>query len=226
MREMERVLSREVAHAEAGADAQDDLLAKAAAGGPFWSEGKAPVAESQIVGLGAFAIESDPPDLAERQADRVAMHQRREAARAGWSGDNWFWCGCAGEVGSCLKATCTNHRMSGMNDAELRELRELGRAIHAVGGMPSSLPIGRSFTIIGSWRVYFNQHAAAPLVWCVAPADGSWEIAVSMVQLDIRAATIHRPGGPEPRAWIAVDGQLTVSITGLASIGVPDGAAQ
>lgn len=60
---------------------------------------------------GTFRIEPDPPDLAERRADRIAGHQRAEAMRSGWTGDSWVACGCA-TPGECPKATCTNHRLA------------------------------------------------------------------------------------------------------------------
>jgi len=88
---------------------------------------------------------------------------------------------------------------------------------------------GVAFTAVGSWRVYFNAHAAAPRVWCVSPWDGSWEIAVASVELDTAAKTVYRApltaadqAAGAPAAWLEVDGQLIVRTTGHALIGEPD----
>lgn len=48
-------------------------------------------------------------------------------------------------------------------------------------------------THIGAFRVYFNRHGAAPLVWCVAPLAGGWEIAVAHVVLKAPARTSYTP---------------------------------
>lgn len=61
---------------------------------------------------GCFLIEEDPPDLADRQAMRVAQHQRDEAMQHGWRGDNWVACGCGKPKGGCSTATCTSHLLS------------------------------------------------------------------------------------------------------------------
>lgn len=66
---------------------------------------------------GAFHIDPDPPDLIERERDRIAHLQRDEAMAAGWTGDNWSWCGGCTLTGTpfssgrCPKATCVNHRL-------------------------------------------------------------------------------------------------------------------
>lgn len=70
---------------------------------------------------GVFHIEPDPPELKERQLDRVAERQRDEALRAGWDGRNWRWCGCASEVGKCPKATCTRHRLAHLAQSRFAE---------------------------------------------------------------------------------------------------------
>ena len=87
-------------------------------------------------------------------------------------------------------------------------------------------------TTTGKFRIYFNRHGAAPLMWCVSPEDGSWEIAVRDVGIGIGvlAHTMYRPKATadeddgKPSAWIAVEGQLTVLMGGFATIGSVDPA--
>lgn len=82
-----------------------------------------------------------------------------------------------------------------------------------------------AFVYRGKLRVYFNRHGAAPLMWCVAPDEGGWEVAVASVGISAIAETVYRPkptadeDDGKPSAWIAVEGQLTVFPTGHASIG-------
>jgi len=84
-----------------------------------------------------------------------------------------------------------------------------------------------SLSMVGSWRVYFNRHGAAPRVWCVAPDAGGWEIAVTSVNIAATADTVYRakPTADDddglPSAWVAVDGLLTVHASGHATIGTP-----
>lgn len=82
-----------------------------------------------------------------------------------------------------------------------------------------------TMTAIGSFRVFFNRHGAAPLVWCIAPECGGWEIAVADVDITAPVRAVYQPK-PEkdeddgkPSAWLAVDGLLTVLASGHASIG-------
>lgn len=106
-------------------------------------------------------------------------------------------------------------------------IADMARKIHATGGTPSALPIGQSFALTGRWRVYFNRHGAAGRPWCIAPEVGGWEVAVSSVGISTVAETVYHPKATpddedgRPSAWIAVDGHLTVHVTGHASIGVP-----
>lgn len=68
------VLERELAAAQAKADHEDALMAQAAAGGPFWGEGKP--AGGAAVGLGAFIPDAPPAgDRARRRrvAEILAM---------------------------------------------------------------------------------------------------------------------------------------------------------
>lgn len=66
----------------------------------------------------------------------------------------------------------------------------------------------------GKFRVYFNRHGAAPLVWCVA-ADG-WELAVAVVAIDALVVTTYQPKPTpddedgKPSAWLEVEGELEV----------------
>lgn len=71
---------------------------------------------------------------------------------------------------------------------------------------------------VGVWRIYFNRHQSAPLVWCVRP-DGEhaeWELAVSdiMVTDGATCVTRYRPRDkPDdesgvPSAYLVVTGEL------------------
>ena len=110
----------------------------------------------------------------------------------------------------------------------MTDLRDLARKAHALGGTPSALPIGQSFVLTGKWRVYFNRHGAADKPWCIAPEDGGWEIAVASIGIANRAMTVYRPKvtpddeDGKPSAWVAVEGLLTINLSGQASIGAPD----
>ena len=73
----------------------------------------------------------------------------------------------------------------------------------------------------GTFRVYFNRHGAAPLVWCVATDD--FEIAVPAVFINAPISTVYRPKATpddedgKPSAWLEVSGTLTIN-GALASI--------
>ena len=77
----------------------------------------------------------------------------------------------------------------------------------------------------GDWRVYFNRHGAAPLMWCVSPLDGAWEIAVQRVMICAASKTDYEPkptadeDDGKPSAWISVTGWLDICETGYALIG-------
>lgn len=70
-------------------------------------------------------------------------------------------------------------------------------------------------TFTGRFRVYYNRHQAAPLVWCVA--TDAWELAVAGVVIEAPARTAfklkaipdHDDG--KPSAWLDVGGVLTVT---------------
>lgn len=69
-------------------------------------------------------------------------------------------------------------------------------------------------TCTGTFRLHFNRHAAAPLVWSVA-TDG-WELNVSEVRCLAPVLTVYRPKATaddedgKPSAWMVVSGVLTV----------------
>ncbi len=77
----------------------------------------------------------------------------------------------------------------------------------------------------GCYRLYFNRHGAAPLVWCVAPDGGGWELAVKSVEITAPCATVYtaKPTPDDedgqPSAWIRVEGVLTVDADGHATVG-------
>jgi hypothetical protein len=101
----------------------------------------------------------------------------------------------------------------------------LARQARVAGTSPSSLTIGQSFALSGSWRVYFNRDGAADKPWCVSPVDGRWEVCVNSVGISAVAETVYQPKATadsddgKPSAWIAVDGCLTVHASGHATIG-------
>lgn len=78
--------------------------------------------------------------------------------------------------------------------------------------------------VTGYWRVYFNKHGAEPLMWCISPDEGDWEIAVRDVQMTATAVTVYRPkplqddDDGKPSAWLFVTGTLTVNSSGFAVI--------
>lgn len=70
-------------------------------------------------------------------------------------------------------------------------------------------------TICGTFRLHFNRHGAAPLVWCVACDD--WELAVSALEIRAPMRSIYRPKATaddddgKPSAWLEVAGTLTIT---------------
>lgn len=78
---------------------------------------------------------------------------------------------------------------------------------------------------VGAFRVYFNRHGAAPLVWCVAPESGAWELAVRSCTITVPLVTVYRPKSTpddedgRPSAWIAATGALWLDENGRALIG-------
>lgn len=78
---------------------------------------------------------------------------------------------------------------------------------------------------LGAWRVYFNHHAAAPRVWCIAPLTDGFEFAVRSVVILTRVDTVYAPKPTpdhedgKPSAWLVARGRLTVDVDGNATIG-------
>lgn len=93
-------------------------------------------------------------------------------------------------------------------------LEELARKIHEVGGRPSALPVRQSFSIVGTFRLSFNRHGAAPLVWSIA--TDHFELAVASFELDAPTRPVYQPKATpddedgKPSAWLEVTGVLTV----------------
>lgn len=67
----------------------------------------------------------------------------------------------------------------------------------------------------GKFRLHFNRHGAAPLVWCVA--TDAWELAVSEIRvLGATVKSVYRSKDTpddedgKPSAWLEVAGHLHV----------------
>jgi hypothetical protein len=92
--------------------------------------------------------------------------------------------------------------------------------------------IVKNLSVEGRFRVYWNRHGAAPLVWCVAPVTHlagepvvvAYELAVRSVDIHTSASTVHRPKETpddedgQPSGWIEAAGVLTVDENGWATI--------
>ena len=67
-------------------------------------------------------------------------------------------------------------------------------------------------TLTGTFRIHFNRHGAAPLVWCVATDEFS--LAVASVVINAPLVSVFRPKAtPDdedglPSAWLQVTGTL------------------
>jgi hypothetical protein len=75
---------------------------------------------------------------------------------------------------------------------------------------------------VGTFRVYFNRHGAAPLVWHIAKVvqeEGvevvAWELAVRTV------TTVPDDEDGRPSAWFRTEGRLRVDAAGKARIEEP-----
>jgi hypothetical protein len=73
----------------------------------------------------------------------------------------------------------------------------------------------QSFALAGTFRIYFNRHQAAPLVWCIATdtfelAVAGWisEVPVHSVYIN-KEVPDHEDG--KPSAWLEVTGVLLVT---------------
>ena len=87
-------------------------------------------------------------------------------------------------------------------------------------------------TLEGVFRISFNRHGAAPLVWSVAPLDGNgnpiMDIAVRAIGLDrVKVATMYAPKATsddedgQPSAYLVAAGTLTVDESGVALLTGP-----
>ena len=88
-----------------------------------------------------------------------------------------------------------------------------------------------SFSIAGTFRIHFNRHSAAPLVWSIALVNHAggdhpaahWEITVAELTVTTMMRTVYAPKATpdsedgKPSAWLEVDGVLTV-VGGEATI--------
>lgn len=69
-------------------------------------------------------------------------------------------------------------------------------------------------TAVGTFRLHFNRHGAAPLIWCVATDD--WELAVSSFAVKVPLRSVYRPKATpddedgKPSAWLEATGTLVV----------------
>lgn len=108
-----------------------------------------------------------------------------------------------------------------------RKIEAFAQEIHAAGDRMVSAPIRQPLTIAGTFRIYFNRHQAAPLVWSIA-LDGEglvdgrpwhvFEIAVAEVVITAAAGarTVYLPKATpdhedgKPSAWLEVDGVLRI----------------
>lgn len=124
------------------------------------------------------------------------------------------------EIAAGLRRTarceiCNAHPQYDCDHDRQKRLLDLVSEIAAAGCRPTSLPVRQSFSISGSFRVYFNGHQAAPPVWCVALGD-TFELAVTAVEITAPVRTVYAPKatpddeGGRPSAWLEVSGTLTV----------------
>jgi hypothetical protein len=127
-------------------------------------------------------------------------------------------------VGWCLSCGAVRRTLDGGPFAGDDGWRTPSQAAGDFGEEPSS---PERVCITGKFRVYFNRHGAEPLMWCVSPETGGWEIAVRDVQLATIAESVYRKketadeDDGRPSAWFAVEGVLTVNAAGFATIGSP-----
>lgn len=97
----------------------------------------------------------------------------------------------------------------------LGNIEDIARAMQQQGSRPSRAVVRQHFSVAGRFRVYFNRHQAAPLVWCVSLGD-VLELAVACVEITAPVRTVYGPKATpddedgKPSAWLEVDGTLTV----------------
>jgi len=79
---------------------------------------------------------------------------------------------------------------------------------------------------VGALRVYFNRLSAEPMMWCVSPEAGEWELAVRTVKMgpSVTSETVWRrketPDDEDgrPSAWLATTGHLRIYADGTATV--------
>lgn len=128
------------------------------------------------------------------------------------SGDITFRVGVIGAVGQgaksvkCRLSEVTLRQAEDVVDAVMLEL-----SLAAVTLKPSD---GAPTIVRDTFRVYFNRHQAAPLVWCIA--TDSLEIAVATLTIDAPVTTVYKPKPTpddedgKPSAWLEVTGVLVI----------------
>jgi len=66
----------------------------------------------------------------------------------------------------------------------------------------------------GTFRLHYNRHGAAPLIWCVTTDD--WELAISEFHVHVPLTSVYRPKATaddddgKPSAWLEATGTLEV----------------
>jgi hypothetical protein len=74
------------------------------------------------------------------------------------------------------------------------------------------------------WRIYFNRHGAAPLMWCVSDVHGTFEICVPRVHIDVPSWFVYRAkesaddDDGRPSGWVECEGVLELSDNGSVCI--------
>lgn len=77
----------------------------------------------------------------------------------------------------------------------------------------------------GKFRCYYNRHGAAPLMFCIAPVVGAWEIAIQTVDIKVPSRLVYRAKATDddddgkPSAWVECEGELEVFESGYARVG-------
>jgi len=69
---------------------------------------------------------------------------------------------------------------------------------------------------IGTFRIYRNADDAR-LAWCIAPSDGSWELAVKQVRIETPTTTA-RTATAAASTWLEAIGELQLGDDGIAVI--------
>ena len=75
--------------------------------------------------------------------------------------------------------------------------------------------------VSGNFRIHFNRHNAAPLVWSIATDE--WELSVMGIVIESTVRTVYRPKDTDddedgrPSAWLETHGTMTLE-RGIATI--------